>query len=71
MPWFAPTPDSKLNESELQEFAREHLARFQVPERIWIGTKRLPRTASEKIYKRQIREEVLRTLKQQADGSND
>lgn len=63
--------DSKLSESELQEFAHEHLARFQVPERIWIGTKRLPRTASEKIYKRQIREEVLRTLKKQADGSND
>lgn len=59
--------DSELSEKQLQEFALEHLARFQVPERIWIGTRRLPRTASEKIFKRQIREEVLNALKQQAD----
>lgn len=55
-------PDAILGESELQAFAREHLAKFQVPERIWIQTERLPRTASEKIFKRGIRERILQEL---------
>ena len=52
-----------ISEQELIEFAGEHLARFKVPERIWVGRNRLPRTASEKIFKRQIREETLSKLK--------
>lgn len=53
---------SELEEEELKVFARERLAHFKVPERIWIGRERLPRTASEKIFKRQIREETLTQL---------
>lgn len=55
-------PDTHLNEDELKEFASERLAQFKVPSRIWIGHERLPRTASEKIFKRQIREEILSKL---------
>ena len=52
----------ELNEDELKDFAKEQLAHFKVPERIWIGRERLPRTASEKIFKRQIREQTLKQL---------
>ena len=61
-------PGAEMTETQLQEFALEHLARFQVPERLWIGTERLPRTASEKIFKRQIRDEILEVLKQESHG---
>ena len=59
-------PDSELTEEQLQSFALEHLARFQVPERIWLQDEQLPRTASEKIFKRQIRDETLEMLKQES-----
>ena len=55
-------PSTTLTESDLQAFASERLAQFKVPSRIWIGHERLPRTASEKIFKRQIREETLTKL---------
>lgn len=60
--------ESELSDMELQTFAREHLARFQVPERIWIRKERLPRTASEKIFKRAIREEILEQLELNNNG---
>ena len=53
---------SKLSVEELREFAREHLAYHKIPEKIFLRTERLPRTASEKIFKREIRAEVLKTL---------
>ena len=55
-------PDANVVASEIQAFAGEHLARFQVPEKIWIQTDRLPRTASEKIFKRGIRDRILQEL---------
>ena len=55
-------PHTDLGEDELKNFASERLAQFKVPSRIWIGHERLPRTASEKIFKRQIREETLKKL---------
>ena len=55
-------PDTNLDEDELKDFAAERLAQFKVPARIWIGHERLPRTASEKIFKRQIRDETLKQL---------
>ena len=57
--------DHQLTEDDLKAFAGEHLARFQIPERIWVRSERLPRTASEKIFKRQIRNETLELLKQE------
>lgn len=53
---------TKLTEDELKAFASERLAQFKVPSRMWLGHDRLPRTASEKIFKRQIREEILKQL---------
>ncbi len=55
-------PATELSENELKEFASERLAQFKVPSCIWIGHERLPRTASEKIFKRQIREKALKSL---------
>jgi acyl-CoA synthetase (AMP-forming)/AMP-acid ligase II len=40
----------------------EHLARFKVPEHVWIETEQLPRTGSGKIYKRGVRESALERL---------
>lgn len=51
-----------LTAQEIQGWAQQYLARFKVPEHIWIRTERLPRTASEKIYKREIRESILTTM---------
>ena len=54
--------ESVLTAASIQEWARNSLASFQVPERIWIRYERLPRTGSEKIFKRVIRREILEEL---------
>lgn len=51
-----------LTAGDIQSHVGEHLARFKVPAHVWIRTEELPRTASGKIYKRGIREEVLAEL---------
>jgi acyl-CoA synthetase (AMP-forming)/AMP-acid ligase II len=48
-----------LTEKEVQEYVASRLAKFKVPERVWFSKEPLPRMASEKIFKRKIREEVL------------
>jgi acyl-CoA synthetase (AMP-forming)/AMP-acid ligase II len=40
-----------------------HLARFKVPEHVWVRVEQLPRIASGKIYKRGLREEAIADLK--------
>jgi long-chain acyl-CoA synthetase len=57
-------PGAAVDENELKAFASEHLARFKVPETIWIQDEQLPRIASGKIYKRGLRDEALKRLKQ-------
>lgn len=59
-------PDSDLTAGELQSFVAEHLARFKVPEHVWIRETQLPRIASGKIYKRGLREEAIEALTNQA-----
>lgn len=54
--------ESALTAASIQEWARNRLASFQVPERVWIRYERLPRTGSEKIFKRVIRREILAEL---------
>jgi len=56
--------ESALTAASIQEWARNRLASFQVPERVWIRYDRLPRTGSEKIFKRVIRREILKELAQ-------
>jgi len=55
-------PAMSLTVEEVRTFAGEHLARFKVPDHVWIRSERLPRIASEKIFKRGIREEAIERL---------
>ena len=48
-------------EKEIQEYVASRLAKFKVPERVWFSKEPLPRMASEKIFKRKIREEIIQT----------
>jgi fatty-acyl-CoA synthase len=49
---------AKLSEAELTNFCRAHLAGFKVP-RIWRFVETLPQTASGKIQKFVLREQLL------------
>jgi acyl-CoA synthetase (AMP-forming)/AMP-acid ligase II len=57
-------PNTKLQPDELRAHVAAHLARFKVPEHIWIRTTQLPRIASGKIYKRGLRAEAIAELQQ-------
>lgn len=51
-----------LTSGDVRDFVAEHLAKFKVPDHVWVRTERLPRIASEKIFKRGLREAALRML---------
>ncbi len=51
-----------LEADELRESLREHLARFAVPRYVRLSSAPLPRTASGKIFKRQLRDEAIAAL---------
>lgn len=53
-----PEPDARLCAAELQEELKKHLAGFEVPSRIYFRKEPLPRIASGKFAKRQIRDEI-------------
>jgi long-chain acyl-CoA synthetase len=53
---------AELDVDELRTFLGQHLARFEVPRYITVATEPLPRTASGKILKRQLRDETVPTL---------
>jgi long-chain acyl-CoA synthetase len=55
-------PGSVLTAGDIRSHVGEHLARFKVPEHVWIEAEQLPRTASGKIYKRGVREDALKRL---------
>ena len=63
----AAKPGRALEPSDVQAFVAEHLAKFKVPDHVWVRTDRLPRIASEKIFKRGLREEAIALL--EAQGS--
>ena len=46
--------------SELQQFAAERLARFKVPSQVVFRAEPLPRTATGKVLKRDLRDELIR-----------
>jgi long-chain acyl-CoA synthetase len=52
-------PGETLDVDELQRFVGERLASFKVPSRVTIVTEQLPRNASGKILKRELRDTVL------------
>ena len=55
-------PAELVTVGDIQSFVGEHLARFKVPEHVWIYEEHLPRTASGKIFKRGLRDEALERL---------
>jgi long-chain acyl-CoA synthetase len=50
---------SQLDLEELRGFLAEHLAKFKIPKYIQIRLEALPRIASGKIYKKQLREDAI------------
>jgi long-chain acyl-CoA synthetase len=51
-----------LNPDNLRAYLADRLARFEVPRYILVSSSGLPRTASGKILKRELREEAIRAL---------
>ena len=56
-----------INTDALRDFLHEHLARFAVPRYIESSPAPLPRTASGKIFKRQLRDEAIAAMANSAD----
>jgi len=52
-----------LTVGDIQSYVGEHLARFKVPEQVWISKDHLARTASGKIFKRVLRDGALEKIK--------
>ena len=61
-------PGMALNPNEVRDHVATRLARFKVPEKVWVQAGQLPRIASGKIYKRGLRDDALAMLK--ASGSS-
>ena len=55
-------PGNVLGEDDVRAFVAARLAKFKVPDHVWIRAERLPRIASEKIFKRGLREEAIALL---------
>jgi long-chain acyl-CoA synthetase len=52
-------PGATLEVADLQAFVGERLATFKVPTRVTIVTEQLPRNASGKILKRELRDNMV------------
>ena len=52
----------QLDESELREFLKEHLAAFKIPAHMFFRDEQLPRIASGKIFKRQLKADYAAEL---------
>ena len=55
--------EPSLDVAELKHFLGEHLARFEVPRYVRVSAEPLPRTASGKILKRELRAEAVTAMK--------
>jgi acyl-CoA synthetase (AMP-forming)/AMP-acid ligase II len=55
-------PGSQPDEDEVKAFLKNRLAGFKVPAYVWILEESLPRIASGKIFKKQIRSELIERL---------
>ena len=56
----------KTTAESIQQFLADHIARFKVPVHIWLQEQTLPRIASGKIDKRQLRETATERLEKSA-----
>jgi acyl-CoA synthetase (AMP-forming)/AMP-acid ligase II len=57
---------AELTSSELQDHLGEHLAAFKIPAHIWFRAEQLPRIASGKIFKRQLKQDYADRLTAQS-----
>jgi long-chain acyl-CoA synthetase len=48
-------PGGELSTHGIQDFAARHLARFKIPHYVWIRTEALPRNASGKVLKKDLK----------------
>lgn len=55
-------PEPPVSADDIQRHVGEHLARFKVPEFVWLQTEQLPRIASGKIDKRGLRAAAVERL---------
>lgn len=55
-------PGSTASEEDIIDFAKQHLAAYKVPTRVFISERELPRNATNKILKRDIKEGLLAIL---------
>ena len=55
-------PGASLHEAELSAFLAEKIAKFKIPERMWFQEDELPRIASGKTAKKQMREDAIKEL---------
>ncbi len=60
--------DTKITEDELRRFLGERLAKFKIPKYLQFTDQNLPRIASGKIFKRQLRDETVAALADTAAG---
>jgi acyl-CoA synthetase (AMP-forming)/AMP-acid ligase II len=60
-------PGHATSENELKQHVGEHLASFKVPAHVWLRTELLPRIASGKFAKRQLRDEARGWLAEAGD----
>jgi acyl-CoA synthetase (AMP-forming)/AMP-acid ligase II len=55
-------PEAELTTEQLQDFLRDHLAAFKIPAHVRFHAEALPRIASGKIFKRQLKQELAEEL---------
>jgi long-chain acyl-CoA synthetase len=56
-----PHPGSTLAEDTLRQFLTERIAKHKIPSRFWFRSEQIPRNASGKFLKRELRAELLDT----------
>ena len=55
-------PGQTVTEAEVSSFLEEKIAKFKIPSHMWIQEEELPRIASGKTAKKQMREEAIKEL---------
>jgi acyl-CoA synthetase (AMP-forming)/AMP-acid ligase II len=58
--------DSELTTEELLDYLAQHLAAFKIPAHVWFRAEQLPRIASGKIFKRQLKAHYSEQLLEQS-----
>ena len=57
-----PHPGAFIDEASLQAFLSERIAKYKIPARVWILDQPIPRNASGKFVKRELKKQLLESL---------